>query len=120
LPIANIPTAARESTTPNRNGAEGPNPSQEPTPCLRIPAIKEAGNNIIQVLKAKNVLVAADMQGFVRILRGAELKYAAWPEMAATLGCVDVVKSDAIEAEFLTGETDIYKAAKFYADMGPK
>ena len=31
-----------------------------------------------------------------------------------------MVKSDAVEAEFLTGETDIYKAAKFYADMGPK
>jgi hypothetical protein len=33
---------------------------------------------------------------------------------------VDVVKSDAVEAEYLTGETDIYKAAKFFADMGPK
>ena len=80
----------------------------------------EVGLDVIQALKAKGMLVAADMQGFVRVLRGAELKYEPWPEMAATLAHVDVVKSDAVEAEFLTGETDIYKAAKFYADMGPR
>jgi len=64
--------------------------------------------------------VAADMQGFVRVLRGAELKYEPWDEMRSTLAQVDVVKSDAVEAEFLTRETDIYRAAKFYADMGPR
>jgi hypothetical protein len=31
-----------------------------------------------------------------------------------------VVKRDVVEAEFLTGEMDIYKAAKFYAEMGPR
>lgn len=76
--------------------------------------------DVIRTLKDKNVLVAADMQGFVRVLRGVELKYEPWEEMRSTLACVDVVKSDAVEAEFLTGETDIYKAAKFYAEMGPK
>jgi sugar/nucleoside kinase (ribokinase family) len=80
----------------------------------------EVGPDVIQALKAKNILIAADMQGFVRVLRGTELKYEPWPEMVTTLAQVDVVKSDAAEAEFLTGETDIYKAAKFYADMGPK
>jgi sugar/nucleoside kinase (ribokinase family) len=39
--------------------------------------------------------------------------------MQSTLARLDVVKSDAVEAEFLTGETDIFKAARFYADMGP-
>lgn len=80
----------------------------------------EVGMDVIRTLKDKNVLVAADMQGFVRVLRGVELKYEPWEEMQSTLACVDVVKSDAVEAEFLTGETDIFKAAKFYADMGPK
>jgi len=79
----------------------------------------EVGADVIQALKAKGMLVAADMQGFVRVLRGVELKYEPWPEMAATLAHIDVVKSDAVEAEALTGYTDIYKAAKFYADMGP-
>jgi sugar/nucleoside kinase (ribokinase family) len=80
----------------------------------------EVGLDVIQALKAKGMRVAADMQGFVRVLHGVELKYESWPEMAATLAHIDVVKSDAVEAECLTGETDIYKAAKFFADMGPK
>jgi sugar/nucleoside kinase (ribokinase family) len=80
----------------------------------------EVGMDVIRVLKDKNMLVAVDMQGFVRVLRGVELKYEPWDEMQSTLAHVDVVKSDAVEAEYLTGETDIFKAAKYYADMGPR
>ena len=80
----------------------------------------EVGVDVIQKLKASNTLVAADMQGFVRVLRGVELKYEPWEEMQSTLAHVDIVKSDAVEAEFLTGETDIFKAAKYYAGMGPR
>jgi sugar/nucleoside kinase (ribokinase family) len=65
-------------------------------------------------------MVAADMQGFVRVLRGADLNYEPWDEMESTLALLDVVKSDAVEAEFLTGETDIHKAAEFYAKKGPR
>ena len=56
----------------------------------------------------------------MRVLRGKNLVYEPWPEMKATLPYLDVLKSDAVEAEFLTGETDIYKAAEVYAEMGPK
>jgi sugar/nucleoside kinase (ribokinase family) len=80
----------------------------------------EVGLDVIQSLRNRNVRVAVDMQGFVRVLRGVELKYEPWEEMRSTLAQVDVVKSDAVEAEFLTGETDIYKAAKCYAEMGPR
>lgn len=80
----------------------------------------EVGLDVIQKLKEKGVRVAADMQGFVRVLHGQELKYEPWEEMAATLAFVDIVKSDAVEAEFLTGETDIRKAAQFYAALGPQ
>jgi sugar/nucleoside kinase (ribokinase family) len=80
----------------------------------------EVGMDVIFALKGKNMLVAADMQGFVRVLRGTELKYEPWDEMQSTLGLIDVLKSDAVEAEFLTGETDIHKAAEYYAAMGPK
>jgi sugar/nucleoside kinase (ribokinase family) len=80
----------------------------------------EVGFDVIEALESKKVLLAADMQGFVRVLRGNELKYEPWDEMQSTLSHVDIVKSDAVEAEFLTGETDIFKAAKFFADMGPK
>src|SRR5215216_1719985 len=80
----------------------------------------EVGLDVIRTLKEKNMLVAADMQGFVRVLRGTELKYEPWGDMQLTLALVDVVKSDAVEAEFLTGETDIHKAAEYYAEMGPR
>ena len=80
----------------------------------------EVGMDVIRKLKEKNMLLAVDIQGFVRVLRGIELKYEPWDEMRSTLANVDVVKSDAVEAEFLTGETDIFKAANFYADMGPR
>jgi sugar/nucleoside kinase (ribokinase family) len=80
----------------------------------------EVSLEVIKFLKDKHVLLAADMQGYVRVLRGRELKYEPWPEMQATLACLDVVKSDAVEAEFLTGENDIFKAAQIYASMGPK
>lgn len=80
----------------------------------------EVGMDVIQKLRDQKTLVAVDMQGFVRVLRGVELKYEPWDEMQSVLASVDVVKSDAVEAEFLTGETDIFKAAKYYADMGPR
>ena len=80
----------------------------------------EVGVDVIEKLKEKEMLVAADMQGFVRVLRGVELNYEPWDEMQSMLARIDVVKSDAVEAEFLTGETDIFKAARFYADMGPR
>lgn len=80
----------------------------------------EVGMDVIQKLRVKKTLVAVDVQGFVRVLRDVELKYEPWDEMQSTLASVDVVKSDAVEAEFLTGETDIFKAAKYYADMGPR
>ena len=79
----------------------------------------EVGMEVIRALKDKNMLVAADMQGFVRVLRGTQLKYEPWDEIQSTLALIDVVKSDAVEAEFLTGKADIHKAAEYYAAMGP-
>jgi sugar/nucleoside kinase (ribokinase family) len=80
----------------------------------------EVGLDVIKALKQRGMLVAVDMQGYVRVLRGEELKYEPWADMQKTLAQVDVVKSDAVEAEFLTGEKDIRKAAQFFTDMGPK
>ena len=80
----------------------------------------EVGMDVIRKLRDKNMLLAVDVQGFVRVLRGMELKYEPWDEMQSTLVHVDVIKSDAVEAEFLTGETDIFKAAKYFAHMGPR
>jgi sugar/nucleoside kinase (ribokinase family) len=80
----------------------------------------EVGLDVIQTLRAKSVFLAADMQGFVRVLRDQKLIYESWGEMKETLVYLDVLKSDAVEAEALTGEADIYKAAKVFTHMGPK
>lgn len=70
--------------------------------------------------KRDDVIISADVQGFVRVLRDQMLVYEPWDEMAQVLRNVDILKSDAVEAEFLTGEKDIEKAARAFARMGPK
>ena len=80
----------------------------------------EVGFDVVRACRDKDMRVAADLQGFVRVLRGSELKYEPWKEMQSTLALLDVLKSDAVEAEFLSGETNLYKAAEYYAQMGPK
>lgn len=80
----------------------------------------EVGLDVIRTLREKDMLVAADMQGFVRVLRGQTLVYEPWEEMREALPYLDVLKSDMVEAEFLTGETDVVKAALVYAGLGAK
>jgi sugar/nucleoside kinase (ribokinase family) len=80
----------------------------------------EVGFDVIHNLRERNVFLAADMQGFVRVLRGQTLVYESWEDMKETLVYMDMLKSDAVEAEALTGEADIYKAAKILSQMGPK
>ncbi|HSM24642.1 MAG TPA: hypothetical protein VK856_07260, partial [Anaerolineaceae bacterium] len=70
--------------------------------------------------KDTDSMLAVDVQGFVRVLRDNTLVYEAWPEMVEVLRNIDILKSDAVEAAYLTGETEIEKAAKIYAGMGVK
>jgi sugar/nucleoside kinase (ribokinase family) len=80
----------------------------------------EVGLDVIHTLERKKVLLGADMQGFVRVLRDQSLNYEPWEEMEKALPYLDVLKSDAVEAEHLTGEADIYKAAQIFSKMGAK
>ena len=80
----------------------------------------EVSLDVIQRAKASGSFIGLDVQGFVRVLRGQDLRYEPWDDMGAVLANVDVLKSDAVEAEYLTGKTDIQEAAKFYAALGPK
>lgn len=73
-----------------------------------------------QMRKRPNVLLSADVQGFLRVLHGEVLVYEPWDEMTAVLKHLDILKSDAVEAEYLTGEKDIEKAALVFAALGPK
>ena len=81
----------------------------------------EVPMEVILELKKKNGLVVVDVQGFVRIInQDNRLVNAPWPEMEQILKLVDVLKTDAVEAEYLTGESDIKKAATILANYGPK
>jgi sugar/nucleoside kinase (ribokinase family) len=80
----------------------------------------EVGKDVIRTLKEKMIFVGADMQGFVRVLRGQNLAFEVWDEMEECMPFLDVVKSDAVEAKHLTGAKDIYKAAQQYARLGAK
>jgi sugar/nucleoside kinase (ribokinase family) len=76
--------------------------------------------DVLRLLKERDSLIAVDVQGFVRVLGpGGRLQYSTWHEQSAALALVDILKTDAVEAEFLTGHSDIRKAAQALADQGP-
>ena len=79
----------------------------------------EVGLDVIQALAAKGARIAADVQGWVRVVRDGVLAFEAWPESSAVLAHVDILKTDAVEAEMLTGEADIHQAAGMLASLGP-
>jgi sugar/nucleoside kinase (ribokinase family) len=76
---------------------------------------------IVDYLAKKNGLVVADAQGFLRIVgKDNILENANWPEKLEVLAFIDILKADIVEAESLTGESDLHKAAKILAGWGPK
>ena len=81
----------------------------------------EVPYSVVEALRARATLIGLDVQGFVRI-RTAEgkLTYDRWEEMTRVLALVDVLKSDAVEGEFLTGERDLHAIARKLAGYGPK
>lgn len=79
----------------------------------------EVGLDVIQALAKKDTVLAVDVQGFVRVLRAGKLVHEPWPEKESVLALVDILKTDAVEAERLTGESDIHAAAKQLAALGP-
>ena len=81
----------------------------------------EASLEVLQSLKARCERLCADVQGFIRVVgRDGRLRYEPWPEQGAILALIDILKTDAVEAEFLTGETDIHRAASKLAAFGPR
>jgi sugar/nucleoside kinase (ribokinase family) len=79
----------------------------------------EVGLDVIQELGKKDTLLAADVQSFLRVERHGILIPEPWPEKGQVMAHLDVLKTDAVEAELLTGESDIKVAARKIAEMGP-
>ncbi len=80
----------------------------------------EVSLEVIEELRKKDTLIAADIQGFIRVVEGGRFVFQNWPEQERVLAKVDVLKTDGVEAELLTGQSDIRVAAKQIAGLGPK
>jgi sugar/nucleoside kinase (ribokinase family) len=75
----------------------------------------------VRAMTERSERLALDVQGFVRIVTAeGRLGYAPWPERELVLGMTDILKTDAVEAEFLTGTADIREAARILAALGPR
>ncbi len=64
--------------------------------------------------------VGMDVQGFVRVPEGTELVFRHWPDMQKGLSHITYLKVDKAEAELLTGEADLTRAARKLAALGPR
>ncbi|MFH0881924.1 MAG: PfkB family carbohydrate kinase [bacterium] len=81
----------------------------------------EAPLEVIRELRHRAGMLVADVQGFLRIIaEDGLLVHAEWPEMSELLSLIDILKTDAKEAESLTGESNMYRATDILAGYGPK
>jgi len=78
----------------------------------------EVPTKVVEALAAKGALIALDVQGFMRVLSGQTLTLDDWPGKESILRRVTVLKTDAVEAEQLTGESDRRAAARRLAAYG--
>lgn len=74
---------------------------------------------VIEALAQREARISLDVQGFLRVNRGGRLPYEDWPGGAQVLELVDVLKADAVEAEALTGRSNLREAARAFAEFGP-
>ncbi len=65
--------------------------------------------------------IAVDVQGFLRHVEGDKtMRFHDWTDKKKYLPLIDYLKTDAAEAEILTGEADRYEAARKLAGMGAR
>lgn len=80
----------------------------------------EVAPEMVTELASRGAMLSLDVQGFVRTIENGRLGYDNWPGKDDVLPHVTVLKTDAVEAHLLTGESDRYAAAKRLAEMGPR
>ena len=73
----------------------------------------------LRTLHGKGTLVV-DAQGYLREVRGEEVFAVDWKEKREALKYVDVLKVNEYEAEVLTGEKELHRAAERLAEWGVK
>ncbi len=81
---------------------------------------EEIPPDIIKLLANKKTILAADIQSFLRVNDKGKLVAKPWLEQKEVLSSIAVLKTDAVEAELLTGEKDLKKAVLKIASQGPR
>jgi len=81
---------------------------------------EEVSLEIIEELAKKKTILSADVQSFIRVNDNGKLVPEEWPERNDIFTCLDILKTDAVEAGLLFGECDLYTAAQKMHDLGPK
>jgi len=79
----------------------------------------EVSLEVIKKLATKDTILAADVQSFIRVNKNGKLVPKEWSEKYSILTLLDVLKTDAVEAEILTGTSNIRMAAQKIVDLGP-
>jgi sugar/nucleoside kinase (ribokinase family) len=120
------PTANLDERTIHLTSSAGPF-SLDDVADLRARAIAigasvrgEVPDEVVAALAERSELLAVDVQGFMRVVRDGMLEFDDWPGKESTLRRVSVLKTDAVEAERLTGERDRSEAARRLAALGPR
>jgi len=80
----------------------------------------EVSLQVIEELAKKETILAADVQGFLRVDDNGKLVPKEWPERNDIFACLDILKTDAVEAGLLFGKCDLYTSAKKMHDLGPR
>ncbi len=80
----------------------------------------EVSLKIIEELAKKKTILAADVQSFIRVNDNGKLVPKEWPERNDIFACLDILKTDAVEAGLLFGKCDLYTAAQKIHDLGPQ
>lgn len=80
----------------------------------------EVPGQVVEAVAARGGILALDVQGFIRVVRNGILTQDDWPGKEEILRLVTVLKTDAVEAALITGESDRYTAARRLAAYGPR
>jgi len=67
----------------------------------------EVSLQVIEELAKKETILAADVQGFLRVDDNGKLVPKEWPERNDIFACLDILKTDAVEAGLLFGKCDL-------------
>jgi sugar/nucleoside kinase (ribokinase family) len=80
----------------------------------------EVSLKVIEELAKKKTILAADVQSFIRVNDNGKLVPKEWLERNEIFACLDILKTDAVEARLLFGKCDLHTAAKKMHDLGPR